>query len=333
MMALLRSLLTCFSLAASVEGGLLDGVKSMFDFSDKDVSVKVDRHSWERTINIEVYQEKSESGWCSSMPTDAHVHRVLQKTRRNEKVEQRQAAGQVYTYRNMMDWYAPEKRFTSDGRAYSWKEFKEYFTGEGVAEMSWIKAKIDPESVSQKTRQYALDKWNQAQAKDCTGECCPKCHDEKVLEFWCEYSIKVWMNKDVKKTAEATAFPYWPEFELSECATPELGCERRGSKSKWYRVELTMIEEHAAPVKTTCTDPAEIDFSKWQLLEKDKVYKAKRRKVYGLLCGSIDIPYAHRMKKVANDGKPYTYEEFVDHYGSSAPAKWENAKWHEAGEL
>jgi len=320
----------CFP-SITVEGGILDSIKSMFDVSDKDVSVKVDQHKWERTIAIEVFENSAKANWCNLIPSDADVHGVQRKTRKTEKVKQRMVDSKLYTHREMMEWYAPEKRLAEDGRAYSWQEFTDYFKKD--PEMTWFKAKVDPETVSEKTRQYATGKWNEAVDNVCKGECCPNCHDEQVPDFWCEYTAKVWMKKDVKKAAEATAFPYWPEVNINECSTPKLGCERRGAKSESYSVALTMTEGGAAPEKTTCTDAGQIDFPKWQLLEAGNTYTAKKRKLYGLLCGSIQIPHGDRTKKVAADGKAYIYEEFVDWYGSRAGAQWQYLKWADKGEL
>jgi hypothetical protein len=321
-----------FLLAAiMVEGGILDGIKGMFDVSDKDIKVKVDKLSWERSLEILELKEATEKGWCESMPKDAILQSVDWKIRSTPKVEQRWGGNQLYTFRDMQEWYAPEKRIADDGISYTWKQFQAFYTETGVAELNWIKAKVDNKTTSTEYLQQATSKWDGAKKKDCEGACCPNCFEEQVSDFSCEYRVLKWVPKDVHKSKDNTAFPYWPDVSINDC-NQTAGCEKHGKKEKTYKVDLTIIEAGKAPEKTYCENPDHIDFTKWQLLEVGKSYDAKRRKVYGLLCGSIN-PEPYGTKKIAPDGKAYTYEEFVDWYKSGAPGKWQTAKWPQDIEL
>merc|ERR1712187_527555 len=95
---------------------------------------------------------------------------------------------------------------------------------------------------------------------------------------------------------------------------------------------LTMFEAGQNDAKTKC-QKGNLDFPSWQLLEVGQRYTAKRRRAYGLLCSSIQIPNAGLTRRIANDNKAYTYEEFVDYYGKAAPAKWQAAAWEKKEEL
>lgn len=313
--------------------GILDALKSVVNsvkdtVGDHDVEIKVDSHTWTRTISIEAMQRQSVEGWCSEKPNDAYGLTVAWKDRGTRKVEQRIANGQAYTYTEVVDYYAPEKRLAEDGASYAYKEFTDYYGKEGRGDTKWIEATI---SEQPDVTKMANENWAKATKQECKGDCCPNCYEEKYSDFWCEYTIDRWTWKNDVTASENNAYPYWPDVQLQQCEATAPGCERKGASTESFKVELTMIEK-GNDAQTHCSK-GNIDFAQWQLLEVGQRYPAKRRLAYGLLCGSIEIPGATRKRRVANDGKPYTYDEFINFFGRSAVGKWQAAPWAKNEEL
>jgi len=105
----------------------------------------------------------------------------------------------------------------------------------------------------------------------------------------------------------------------------KLGCERKGSLTDKFKVNLLMTRDGKTS-DTSCSEgPAGLaptELSIFQKFEVGQTYKATSRMGYGLLCSSIQFPDRLPEKRLARDKKAYNYGEFVEFYGSEAADYW-----------
>mmetsp|Transcript_86050 Transcript_86050/g.152418 ORF Transcript_86050/g.152418 Transcript_86050/m.152418 type:complete len:334 (+) Transcript_86050:59-1060(+) len=325
MWKLLRFVLPCLASA-----GLFDNFKEKVGsfasaFTEKTsspVEVTAKRFSWNRSQNIQVYKKDFSSAWCSLKPADAYDVVVVEKKNRGKRfVEQRLAEnGMAYSFAEFMNYYAPEKRLAENGQFYTYKEFIEYYGKDGRGDAKWFAAQIEASPQTQK----ADEKWKDASPVNCTGEtCCPKCYEETFDDFWCNYTVNRWVTKETRLTSGQDAYPYSSVGEIQTCPAVKLGCERTLAPSDKFKVDLVMLED-TKKSDTYCSD-GEIGLEIFQKFRLEENYAARKRSGYGLLCSTIQFPARPLEKHLANDGKAYTYIEFVDFYGADAAQKWAEA--------
>jgi len=120
----------------------------------------------------------------------------------------------------------PEKRLADDGKTYTYKEFLSFYGRDGRGDTLWMNAKID-DTADAKKQEQADEMWKAATPANCTGECCPNCHEETFDDFWCNYTIDRWTTKETLTASGQDAYPYAPAVTLQECPEAQEGSEAR----------------------------------------------------------------------------------------------------------
>lgn len=72
---------------------------AIFFFWNRDVSVQVASHSWERTVSIESFEPRNEDSWCDAMPRDAYDVRRSREIRSYNEYQVR--TGEECSVRNV----------------------------------------------------------------------------------------------------------------------------------------------------------------------------------------------------------------------------------------
>lgn len=286
---------------------------------DKDEQVVVVGHRWERQMKVEKLLAESASGWCHAKPAGAYDVSNYTKAHTME-VEKRTAKDfKNYTFREFVKFYGPkEKRTAQDGKAYTQEEFGTYYNGTSKGTQEWEKAKRCPMDNAQ-----AVEQVKQIWVDAPHG--CMRCGKDTFDDDWCDYKINKWSFQSNKGTKGANAFPYWAQAFSPPCKT--VGCQREIKTMQTYTIDLKEILESGKESETYCTaEHGGWDQATWRSMAVGMRLPAKRRMGYGILCGSIPHPAMKaEEKRIANDGKPYNYGDFIEFYFGS-DKEWTSAK-------
>jgi len=258
-----------------------------------DAVVQVNGLTWKRTMDIETYIHKKTNTWCQEMPNNiTMVLDVRLEMRSKSNVERRTLPdSQMYTYRQVVNHYAPEKRTAKDGKSYTREEFVSHYGEKGYKE--WIlAAKSEEDEWHQENIDFANDKWVRApisgdcgKSKDGVEE--ETCYIEEVWDLRCEYIVEMWDFSRQLVSEGSDRNLKWPVSNVEPCATIVLDCERERHQKETFEAKLTVSSNNNhEPV--TCGQN-DMTLSLWQQLEDGNSYYAKKYTVSGLDCSSLEI--------------------------------------------
>lgn len=62
--------------------------------------------------------------------------------------------------------------------------------------------------------------------------------EEAVYDTWCSYKVDKWDDLRVAEADGDGLSPVWPQVQLRECGQPSLGCQREGTRSETYTLQV-----------------------------------------------------------------------------------------------
>lgn len=186
------------------------GLIWMFFFWQKTITAEVTATPWERAQVIEQFKTVQDSEWCSSKPGDAYHVSNYQKVHHHETVTD------CYS----CDCHSEQYQSGSHQECHTERQDN----GNGSYSSYQVCSSVPDYS----SRQVCVD----------------RTHQEPVYEAWCTYDIDRW-RPHTKPTMSGGSGqePTWPKLVYNQCRGTQLGCERPGPKSQWYKTEFKDTDE------------------------------------------------------------------------------------------
>jgi hypothetical protein len=228
---------------------LLVGLIWMFFFWQKTITAEVTGAPWQRAQVIEQFKTVQDSAWCSSKPLDAR------NISRRQKVHHHETVTDCY------DCDCHSEQYQSGSHQECHTERQDNGNG------SFSSYQVCTSVPDYSDRQVCVD----------------RTHQEPVYEAWCTYDIDRWKPQRTPTMSGGEGQePTWPKLEYKVCRATQLGCERPGTKSQWYKTEFKDLGD---PDTYECEWPQ----SKWKKYRVGSQWEAIVKVVGGRFqCDSLE---------------------------------------------